>query len=88
MRGHGLIVTGETVPWATYAALTLERVLQIQSIALSLGNLRPMSAEMADRVYPEKYRDDHLAKYWDYLVRQVLRAGLAAGMPGSGGDRA
>ena len=28
MRGHGLIVTGETVPWATYAALTLERVLQ------------------------------------------------------------
>ena len=43
MRGHGLIVTGETVPWATYAALTLERVLQIQSIARSLGNLLPMS---------------------------------------------
>ena len=88
MRGHGLIVTGETVPWATYAALTLERVLQIQSIASSLGNLLPMSPEMADRVYPEKYRDDHLAKYWDYLVRQVRRAGLADGMPGSGGDRA
>ena len=87
MRGHGLIVTGETVPWATYAALTLERVLQIQSIARSLGNLLPMTAEMADRVYPEKYRDDHLAKYWDYLVRQVRRAGLAAGMPGSGDDR-
>jgi hypothetical protein len=47
-----------------------------------------MTAEMADRVYPEKYRDDHLAKYWAYLVRQVRRAGLAAGMPGSGGDRA
>jgi len=88
MRGHGLIVTGETVPWATYAALTLERVLQIQSIARSLGNLLPMSPEMADRVYPEKYRDDHLDKYWDYLVRQVRRAGLAAGMPGSGDDRA
>ena len=88
MRGHGLIVTGETVPWATYAALTLERVLQIQSIARSLGNLLPMTPEMADRVYPEKYRDDHLAKYWDYLVRQVRRAGLAAGMPGSGDGRA
>jgi len=47
-----------------------------------------MSPEMADRVYPEKYRDDHLAKYWDYLVRQVRRAGLAAGMPGSGDEHA
>ena len=88
MRGHGLIVTGETVPWATYAALTLERVLQIQSIARSLGNLLPMTPEMADRVYPDKYRDDHLAKYWDYLVRQVRHAGLAGGMPGSSDDRA
>ena len=88
MRGHGLLVTGETVPWATYAALTFERVLRIQSIARSLGNLLPMTAEMADRVYPEKYRDDHLARYWDYLVRQVRRAGLGTGMPGSGGDRA
>jgi hypothetical protein len=43
---------------------------------------------MADRVYPEKYRDDHLAKYWDYLVRQVRRAGLAGGMPHSGDARA
>ena len=33
MRGHGVIVTGKTVPWATYAALTLERVLRIQAIA-------------------------------------------------------
>jgi L-fuculose-phosphate aldolase len=82
MRGHGLIVTGETVPWATYAALTLERVLRIQAIARSLGNLRPMSAEMADLVYPDKYRDAHIAHYWDYLVRQARRSGFAAGMPG------
>ncbi|MBA2595471.1 MAG: class II aldolase/adducin family protein, partial [Chloroflexia bacterium] len=81
MRGHGVIVTGETVPWATYAALTLERVLRIQAIAGSLGNLLPMTAEMADRVYPDKYRDDHVVNYWDYLVRGVRRAGLAGGMP-------
>jgi L-fuculose-phosphate aldolase len=81
MRGHGVIVTGESVPWATYAALTLERVLRIQSIARSLGSLRPMSAEMADRVFPDKYRDEHVTAYWDYLVRQVRRAGLADGMP-------
>ncbi|MCD6033465.1 MAG: class aldolase/adducin family protein, partial [Thermomicrobiales bacterium] len=59
----------------------LERVLRIQSIARSLGTLQPMTPEMADRVYPDKYRDDHVAKYWAYLIRQVRRAGLAAGMP-------
>jgi L-fuculose-phosphate aldolase len=83
MRGHGVIVTGKSVPWATYAALTLERVLRIQSIARSLGNLQPMTPEMADRVYPDKYRDDHVAKYWAYLIRQVRRAGLADDMPES-----
>jgi L-fuculose-phosphate aldolase len=88
MRGHGLVVTGETVAWATYAALTFERVLRIQSIAGTLGNLLPMTPEMADRVYPEKYRDDHLARYWDYLLRQVRRAGLGDGMPDVGGSRA
>jgi L-fuculose-phosphate aldolase len=88
MRGHGVIVTGESVPWATYAALTLERVLRIQVIAASLGNLLPMTAEMADRVYPDKFRDEHLANYWDYLVRQVARAGFAAGMPPRGDRRA
>lgn len=81
MRGHGVIVTGESVPWATYAALTLERVLRIQAIARSLGNLTPMSPEMADRVFPDKYRDDHVAGYWDYLLRQARRVGLADGMP-------
>jgi hypothetical protein len=80
-----VIVTGASVPWATYAALTLERVLRIQAIARSLGNLRPMSAEMAARVYPDKYRDEHVAAYWAYLVRQARRAGLAAGMPADGG---
>ncbi len=81
MRGHGVIITGKSVPWATYAALTLERVLRIQAIARSLGALHPMSPEMADRVYPDKYRDDHIANYWAYLIRQVRRTGLALGMP-------
>ncbi len=81
MRGHGVLVTGATVPWAVYAALTLERVIRIQAIACSLGALRPMTPEMADRVYPDKYRDDHVTAYWDYLIRQVRRAGLADGMP-------
>jgi ribulose-5-phosphate 4-epimerase/fuculose-1-phosphate aldolase len=81
MRGHGVLITGESVPWATYAALTLERVLRIQAIARTLGDLRPMTPEMAERVYPDKYRDEHVANYWAYLVRQARREGFAAGMP-------
>lgn len=88
LRGHGVLVTGASVPWATYAALTLERVIRIQSIASSLGELRPMSAEMASLVYPDKYRDDHLNSYWEYLIRCVHRAGLADGMPSTRGAHA
>jgi hypothetical protein len=65
------------VPWVVYTALTLERVLQIQAIARSLGELRPMSDEMADAVYQDKYRDEFIGNYWNYLIRQVARAGLA-----------
>ena len=82
MRGHGVLVTGAGIPWAVYAALTLERVLQIQAIARSLGPLRPMTAEMAQRVYPDKYRDEYVETYWRYLIRQVRRAGGDEGMPG------
>ena len=81
LRGHGVLFTGTSVPWATYAALTLERVLRIQSIANSFGNLRPMTPDMASRVYPEKFRDMHVHSYWDYLIRGVQRAGLDQGMP-------
>lgn len=81
LRGHGVLFTGDSVPWATYTALTLERVLRIQSIANSFGNLRPMTPDMASRVYPDKYRDVHVHSYWDYLIRGVQRAGLDQGMP-------
>lgn len=81
MRGHGVLVTGRSLPWAVYTALTLERVIEIQAIARSLGNLRPMSRDMAERVYPDKYRDEYLDTYWRYLIRRVRRAGLDGGMP-------
>jgi hypothetical protein len=74
-------MTGKSVPWAVYGALTLERVIRIQTIASALGPLRPMTAEMAAKVYPDKYRDEFIGAYWRYLVRQVRRAGLDDGMP-------
>jgi L-fuculose-phosphate aldolase len=85
LRGHGVLVVGKTVPWAVYTALTLERSIQIQSIARSLGDLRPMSPEMARNVYRDKYRDEFVEIYWNYLMRQVKRAGLAGGLIASEG---
>jgi L-fuculose-phosphate aldolase len=79
LRGHGVLVTGKTLPWVVYTALTLERVLQIQAIAKSLGELKPMSDEMARSVYQDKYRDEFIGNYWNYLIRRVERAGLAPG---------
>jgi ribulose-5-phosphate 4-epimerase/fuculose-1-phosphate aldolase len=77
MRGHGVLVIGKTLPWAVYTALTLERVLQIQSIAHTFGELAPMSDEMASAVYQGKYRDEFIGNYWNYLIRQVEREGQA-----------
>ncbi len=77
LRGHGVLVTGKTLPWVVYTALTLERVLQIQSIARTFGELKPMSDEMASAVYQDKYRDEFIGNYWNYLIRQVRRAGMA-----------
>lgn len=77
MRGHGVLVCGKTLPWVVYTALTLERVLQIQSIARTFGELKPMSDEMASAVYQDKYRDEFIVNYWNYLIRQTERAGHA-----------
>ncbi len=85
MRGHGVLVTGQSIPWAVYAALTLERVIQIQTIASQLGELKPMTADMADRVYPDKYREEFAETYWQYLKRLLNRTGLAHGLAGEEG---
>lgn len=82
MRGHGVLIAERSVPWAVYTALTLERVIRLQTIATSLGKLRPMSPEMAATVYPDKYRNEFVDTYWKYLIRQVRRFSLDDGMDG------
>jgi hypothetical protein len=54
----------------------------LQTIAASLGELRPMSPEMAASVYPDKYRHEFVDTYWRYLIRQVRRFSLDDGMDG------
>ncbi len=82
MRNHGVLVVGRNVPWLTYAALTLERAIKFQAIAVSLGELTPLSAAVAEKLFAEKYRDEFIESYWRYLIRKAQAAGYAFDMPG------
>jgi L-fuculose-phosphate aldolase len=82
LENHGVLVVGKDVPWAVLTAATLERAARLQSIAATLGELRPIAPELARELQPVKYRDAFVAEYWEAWQRQVARAG---GRPG--GDR-
>jgi L-fuculose-phosphate aldolase len=82
MQNHGVLVVGKTVPWAVLTAATLERAAQLQSVASTLGELRPIGEELARQLLPVKYRDEFVDEYWAAWQRQVARDG-----GGLGGDR-
>jgi L-fuculose-phosphate aldolase len=83
LANHGVLVVGKDVPWAVLTAATLERAARLQSIASTLGELRPIPAELARELQPVKYRDEFVAEYWEAWQRRAARAG-----GGLGGDRA
>jgi ribulose-5-phosphate 4-epimerase/fuculose-1-phosphate aldolase len=83
MNNHGVLVVGKDVPWAVLTAATLERAARLQSIASTLGELRPVAPELARRLLPVKYRDEFVDEYWAAWRRRVARDGR-----GLGGDRA
>ena len=80
LRNHGVLVTGKDVPWATLCAATLERAARLQSIAAACGPLRPIPAEAALAMLPDKYRDAFLEEYWAAWLRKLGRLGADAGM--------
>lgn len=75
LRNHGVLVAGKDVAWAVLGAVTLERAIAMQSAARSLGTLRPLPPEWAERLYPEKYQDQLVEEYWASWIRRVRRAG-------------
>jgi L-fuculose-phosphate aldolase len=77
LRNHGVLVVGKDVPWAVLGAATLERAARLQSIAATLGELRPITPELALHLLPVKYRDGFVAEYWDAWKRKVARADRA-----------
>jgi ribulose-5-phosphate 4-epimerase/fuculose-1-phosphate aldolase len=82
LQNHGVVAVGKDVPWAVLTAATLERAARLQSLASTLGELRPISEELAWQLLPAKYRDEFVDEYWAAWQRRVARD---AG--GLGGDR-
>jgi L-fuculose-phosphate aldolase len=83
LQNHGVLVVGKDVPWAVLTAVTLERAARLQSVASTLGELRPLSEQLARELLPEKYRDEFVDEYWAAWQRRVGHDG-----GGVGGDRA
>jgi len=83
LRNHGVVVVGKNIPWAVLTAATLERAARLQSLASTLGELRPLSEQVARRLLPAKYRDEFVDEYWAAWQRRLAHDG-----GGIGGDRA
>jgi L-fuculose-phosphate aldolase len=81
MRNHGVVVVGKDVPWAVLTGLTLERAVQLQATAASLGELRPVPDEAVEPLHEMKYQDAFLSEYWDAWVRELRRDGRDFDMP-------
>jgi L-fuculose-phosphate aldolase len=81
LRNHGVVVADRDVRWAVLSAVTLERAVQLQAIASTLGGLRPIPPEAAAELHADKYQDRFLDEYWEAWIRKVRRARADEGMP-------
>jgi L-fuculose-phosphate aldolase len=81
LRNHGVVVADADVRWAVLSAITLERAVRLQAISTTLGKLRPIPQDDAERMRADKYQDRFVDEYWASWVRHVRRAGGDEGMP-------
>ncbi|MBS1889115.1 MAG: class II aldolase/adducin family protein [Actinobacteria bacterium] len=75
MRNHGVLIAGADVRWLVLTAVTLERAVMLQSIAVTLGSPRPIAAELLADLNGRKYDDFLVNEYWDAWVRELRRSG-------------
>jgi L-fuculose-phosphate aldolase len=85
MRNHGVLVVGKDPPWAVLTAVTLERAVELQAAAASLGELRPLAEDAVGPLHEMKYQDAFLGEYWDAWIRDLRRTGRDFDMPGAAG---
>jgi L-fuculose-phosphate aldolase len=81
LRNHGVLVAERDVRWAVLASALLERALQLQAIASSMGPLHPIPDHLLRGIHAVKYQPDFAGEYWDAWVRALRRSGQAFGMP-------
>jgi L-fuculose-phosphate aldolase len=81
LRNHGVVVADKDVRWAALSAITLERAIRLQAIAATLGELRPIPTELAEKMVADKYQERFLDEYWEAWIRRARRAGADEGMP-------
>ena len=84
MRNHGVLLVGEDVRWAVLRGVTLERAVQVQAAAASLGSLRPVPEDFVEPLHDMKYRDAFMQEYWDAWIRELRRDGRDFDMPRDG----
>ena len=84
LKNHGAVLVGEDIRYAVLAAVTLERALQLQTIANSLGALSPMADDQVREIYPRKYQDSFLDEYWAWWARQFNRVESTSGRSDGG----
>jgi L-fuculose-phosphate aldolase len=81
LRNHGVVVADVDVRWAVLGAITLERAVRLQALAMTLGTLRPIPRDLAERMRADKYQDRFVDEYWAAWIRRVRRADGDQGMP-------
>jgi L-fuculose-phosphate aldolase len=81
LANHGVVVADKDVRWAVLSAITLERAIRLQAIASTLGELRPIPKQVAERMFADKYQERFLDEYWAAWIRRAQRAGADEGMP-------
>lgn len=82
LRNHGVLVAERDVRWAVLASVLLERAIQLQAIATSVGPLHPIPPRLLEGIHTNKYQADFAGEYWDAWIRGLRRSGRAFGMPG------
>ncbi len=82
LRNHGVLIAERDVRWAVLAGALLERAVQMQLLATSLGPLCPIPQPLLEGIHAMKYQDDFPGEYWDAWVRELRRRGRAFDMPG------
>jgi L-fuculose-phosphate aldolase len=84
LRNHGVLVAERDTAWAVLTAVLLEKAAQLQSVASTFGQLRPIPDDLVESIHGRKYQAGFPDEYWDAWIRALRRAGQDRGMPSGG----